>query len=666
MPIYTNFVENLLNKNSRKLDIINNGTLSELSPKIEVSIPDLNINLKEHQKSLIYAAINLEKSSNIVCITTEEINYQSNIGIIADNVGSGKSIGILGLISLKPTLEEGLFPNEYTIHDGWGFISFIKQTKSKIINSNVILVPHTIINQWENYITKYTKLSYLKINSNKSSVFSMDKLENSTIVLVSNNFFSNFIDQLHLLYNKLHLIFDRFIIDEADNIKFGVNTHIKSRFTWFITSSLANLLFPSGCYTIRKNDVIHFSLQTQNLSEIEEHHFIDNEIKYVHTKGLNYKNFIRSIFEKISVSSNDIIPIIKSICIKHSDNYVSDSFKLPNPNFIIYKCITPYNIGFLSNISNSDSLNHLKRELMIYINANDISSLKEKLGFKVESCETISNMISSNLKKSLENEKKHYIYINSLDIDNTDKSERLLKIDNKIKDLENSITHVLDRVNIDKNSVCPICCDDISKPIASVVCCHRLFCMNCITGYFNSKPNKIGECPFCRTKIGFEGIMIMEDNINSGESNKNNLLSKQDLFIKLILENKEKKWLVFSEFDATFNSLLDNLSNNGISFSKICGTASHIDNIINNFKNGSINVLLLNAVHFGMGINLEMATDVLIYHKLSYEIEKQVIGRAQRPGRCETLNVHFLCHDNELEYYSTRQVNKNNLLIVDH
>jgi hypothetical protein len=320
------------------------------------------------------------------------------------------------LISLKPKLEEGLFPNEYTIHDGWGFISFIKQTKSKIINSNVILVPHTIINQWENYITKYTKLSYLKINSNKSSVFSMDKLENSTIVLVSNNFFSNFIDQLHLLYNKLHLIFDRFIIDEADNIKFGVNTHIKSRFTWFITSSLANLLFPSGCYTIRRNDVIHFSLQTQNLSEIEEHHFIDNEIKYVHTKGLNYKNFIRSIFEKISVSSNDIIPIIKSICIKHSDNYVSDSFKLPNPNFIIYKCITPYNIGFLSNISNSDSLNHLKRELMIYINANDISSLKEKLGFKVESCETISNMISSNLKKSLENEKKHYIYINSFNI----------------------------------------------------------------------------------------------------------------------------------------------------------------------------------------------------------------------------------------------------------
>jgi len=317
-------------------------------------------------------------------------------------------------------------------------------------------------------------------------------------------------------------------------------------------------------------------------------------------------------------------------------------------------------------MSNSDSLNYLKKELMVYINANDISSLKEKLGFKVESCESISNMITVNLKKNLENEKKHYTYIESLEIENNDKTERLLKISNKILDLENSITHVLDRVNIDKNNNCPICCDTLSKPIASVVCCHRLFCMNCITGYFNSKSNKIGECPFCRSKIGFEGITIMEDISNINENVKNNLLSKQDLFIKLIVENNKKKWLVFSEFDATFNTLLDKLSNNGISFSKICGTASHIDNIINNFNNGTINVLLLNAVNFGMGINLEMATDVLIYHKLSFEIEKQVIGRAQRPGRTETLNVHFLCHDNELEYYSTRQINKNNVTIIDN
>jgi hypothetical protein len=663
MPTYTSYIENLLKTNCQKLEIVQLGTLNETSPKIEVPISNLNIELKEHQKSLIYAALELEKTSHHRCVASDDVSYQSNIGIIADIVGSGKSIAMLGLISLKPKLEEYIFPNQYTVHEGWGIISFIKQTKAKIMNCNVILVPHTIINQWEQYITKYTKLSYLKINSNKTSIFSANALETTTIVLISNNFFPNFVSNLELLYNKTQVIFDRFVIDEADNIKFGVNISIKSRFTWFITSSLENLLFPSGCYCVRNLNT-QIGIQTANVDQISQHNFINNGIKYIHSKGLNYKNFVRSMFEKIHVSSNDIIPILKCLCLKHSENYILESFKLPIPNFLIYKCLTPYNIGFLSNISNSETINHLKKELMIYINANDISSLKQKLGFKVESCESISNMITSNLKKNLENEKKHYAYIDSLEIEENDKLERLLKITNKINDLENSITHVLDRVNIDKNNLCPICCDNLTKPIASVACCHRLFCMNCITKYFNSKSNKIGECPFCRTKIGFQGITIMEDNVNNIESSKNILLSKQEYFMKLILENKQKKWLVFSEFDATFNSLLDDLSNNNITYSKICGTASHIDNLINNFNNGLINVLLLNAVNFGMGINLEMATDVLIYHKLSSEIEKQVIGRAQRPGRILPLNVHFLSHDNEYEYYINRQINNNNIVYI--
>jgi hypothetical protein len=665
MPTYTNYVKTILGKNIRKLDIIANGTLNELSPKIENEIPNLIIELKEHQKSLIYAAIELEKTSHSASTKSNDINYQSNIGIIGDSVGSGKSISMLGLICAKPQLDEYIFPNEYTVYEGWGIISYFKQNKAKLINSNVILVPHSIINQWENYITNSTKLTHIKINSSKTSYFTKEKIESSQIILVSNNFFTNLVDQLSIVYEKTPLIFDRFIIDEADNIKFGVNTFIKSRFTWFITSSLENLLFPTGSYFIKSNPAPF--LETEDLNGYSEHNYIDNAIKYISIKGLHYKNFIRSMFEKISISNNDIISIMNYICLKNSDMYVSQSFKLPQPNFIIYKCLTPYNITFLSNINNSDSLNHLNKELMIYINANDISSLKEKLGFKVESCETISNMITINLKKNLDNEQKHYKYIESLEIDdNNDKIERLLKIENKIKDLENSITHVLERVNIDKNNICPICRDNLTKPIASVVCCHRLYCMTCITTYFNTKPGKIGECPFCRAQIGFEGITIIEDTVSIAQKIKDDRISKEDLFIKLILSNSEKKWLVFSEFDATFNSLISNLSSNGILFSKICGTVSHIDNVINNFKNGVIKVLLLNAVNFGMGINLEMATDVLVYHKLTSEIEKQVIGRAQRPGRTTSLNVHFLCHDNEYDYYTNRQVNNTNIIIMDN
>ena len=44
----------------------------------------------------------------------------------------------------------------------------------------------------------------------------------------------------------------------------------------------------------------------------------------------------------------------------------------------------------------------------------------------------------------------------------------------------------------------------------------------------------------------------------------------------------------------------------------------------------------------GAGINLEMATDIILYHEMPLAIREQVIGRALRIGRKEDLTVHNL------------------------
>ena len=56
---------------------------------------------------------------------------------------------------------------------------------------------------------------------------------------------------------------------------------------------------------------------------------------------------------------------------------------------------------------------------------------------------------------------------------------------------------------------------------------------------------------------------------------------------------------------------------------------------------------MLNAINYGSGLNLQMASDIIIYHELDIELETQVIGRAQRLGRTEPLNVYYLLNDNE-------------------
>ena len=78
------------------------------------------------------------------------------------------------------------------------------------------------------------------------------------------------------------------------------------------------------------------------------------------------------------------------------------------------------------------------------------------------------------------------------------------------------------------------------------------------------------------------------------------------------------------------------------------GTSAHINSVVNQYKNGKIQCLLLNARYFGSGLNLENTTDIIIYHHMHDDLKKQVEGRAQRPGRTCQLNIWELCYDNEI------------------
>ena len=74
------------------------------------------------------------------------------------------------------------------------------------------------------------------------------------------------------------------------------------------------------------------------------------------------------------------------------------------------------------------------------------------------------------------------------------------------------------------------------------------------------------------------------------------------------------------------------------------GNISEMQKILNAYRNGSVQVLLVNSSFYGCGMNLENTTDVIFYHKTETVMYKQVIGRAQRPGRTTCLNVHNLLY----------------------
>ena len=100
--------------------------------------------------------------------------------------------------------------------------------------------------------------------------------------------------------------------------------------------------------------------------------------------------------------------------------------------------------------------------------------------------------------------------------------------------------------------------------------------------------------------------------------------------------------------DFSFERTVEILDNRKINYSDVKGNKHRINNTIIDYKNGFIKVLLVNIYNYGSGLNLECSTDIIMFHKFDKLIESQVIGRAQRSGRTEPLNIHYLLNENEI------------------
>ena len=58
---------------------------------------------------------------------------------------------------------------------------------------------------------------------------------------------------------------------------------------------------------------------------------------------------------------------------------------------------------------------------------------------------------------------------------------------------------------------------------------------------------------------------------------------------------------------------------------------------------------MANTYTHGAGLNLEFVYIIIIVHKMNDDLKKQLIARAQRPGRSDQLEVYQLLHLNEVE-----------------
>lgn len=314
----------------------------------------------------------------------------------------------------------------------------------------------------------------------------------------------------------------------------------------------------------------------------------------------------------------------EGMIIKNSINFVQASFSMPLTFHHYHRCYHPlYKIA--SGLVNDT--------ILMMISAGNIEGAILELGGK--KTDNIVQLIKEEKMNELEKIRIDIKIYRDLKQDDKKLTDSIKKEKNILSQLETLDT----RFNDILKDNCSICMNKLNEPVLEP-CCQNLFCGKCLLTWLE----KSKTCPLCRNHISLPELIYLCNGNNNTQINTtfSKKLTQLEKVIELITKKEDSKFLIFSAYDATFIPICRLLSENNITFSQIKGSQKTREKNINNFKYGNTKVIFLNSTFDGAGINLQEATDIILYHEMSESMERQIIGRANRIGRINPLQVHHL------------------------
>lgn len=620
--------------------------------------------LLPHQQACFAAAVRLEEAKtagiDVPPVTGEPSGgrlYTSH-GILADTVGSGKSLIALSLIRVPPppaTYTEFSLRNGTALGDGrdTGLLRQRNQLVQNItglalrqVNACLFIIPHPLMSQWESYIQEDTTLRarFIKKKLDACAEDFMTSLDHYDAVFVSSTMYST----LRVAHPVHTIMWKRVFVDEADSIVL-TNTadEINGLFYWFISASWMNLVFANGTYFNMSS--VYNPLPDTPADVVTRVNALMAGPNYLSLPGVHHNNLPRRMcgyMTRDGVYGMAPVNYQSSRLIIHAcPDFIKSSFTPPtiiNENIL---CLTPHNIQVLNN--------HISPDMLERLNAGDISGALDMLGMTSHSGDSVVKAVTENLEKDLSNAKKTYEYKQSIEYSSPAAKEKALEVCvTKIASIESRISAIRERIRNATEMNCPICYNDISGA-AVVPCCQQVFCFGCLC----QSLQRAASCPLCRTRIeNIKDIQVLRDDAPENsveltiETPKPTLLTKRDALLQYVTEHKDARILMFSSYDASFGALEDVLRRTDISFATLSGSQARINKLLKDFKDGKYTLLFLNARNMGAGLNIECASHVILYHKMNAELQNQIVGRAVRLGRSADLTVVHLLHENEASH----------------
>jgi SNF2 family DNA or RNA helicase len=522
----------------------------------------------------------------------EKVSYSNTpYGVMSDKPGSGKTYVVLALIYFA-----------------------IKHLKSK--GANIIVVPHNIYTQWvtsiekllANKLTYKLLLEYSDINllyTNPSMLYEND------IILTTSLYYDVFASTVKTMGLNVRRVF----FDEADTIKNTLAHPMPCGMTWFISASIKRVFDPKtntaqiGTYKLHLNQLL--ANECYCLAEFVDSNIVlaKPNVELFKCRDFYIDNILSAILEReqLSYINGHDYSYIRALCgnatIKETKDIVEHLYK--NSTRILNDLV--------------DQIKEIEKKLKYcmpdekakYQEAKD-KLVNQKIGY-----ESTTNRI-----KSLASE-----------------YELCIKCFKKLKSKENinNSTFKLDYYELEcKTMICNQC---YKKEIDAELS---------INDNADIKKIKI-KCLGCKNSHLVETLKFhTEDNVfNKGEDLEN---MNKIVILEKILEISNDKIIIYSQFRGVSNYIKSIITTYNWGYLQLDGgNIKDLDNILDQFRNDpKVKILLIDDTSFGVGLNIEYATDIIFFNYIEPNVKEQLIGRAQRLGRTCRLNIWELLYNNEL------------------
>jgi len=188
-----------------------------------------------HQNRLVHA-MQQHKRAMLAGYNQQQQFINGRLGIIADPPGSGKTLAVLAFLAAEQPSPSSF--GELSPHSNRFFSSFHRPVQNDSSCVNVIVVPSTLLHQWETEIQLHTHFNPTVIQNRRP--LRNRSTQNSNLFLITNRMYR----EVYAYCQERGIRWSNLFLDEATTLYLSPNDPVPDvEFLWCIASQWHHMLF---------------------------------------------------------------------------------------------------------------------------------------------------------------------------------------------------------------------------------------------------------------------------------------------------------------------------------------------------------------------------------------------------------------------------------------